>query len=121
MQSLIAGQINTLMSDVVAKASGNPIITGTVVGYLRAMDGVNAKKWWDSATSSWSATVASCGNMTHVDDGHWELDIAAGAWIAGVRYRFYWKESGDLHLAVSEDVVEVHAPTTVSFEATIES
>ncbi len=117
MQSFTAGTSNTLMVDVV-NTSGDPITSGTVNAYLRALSGDNAKKWWNAATASWSAVVVSAGEMSHIDDGHWEVDIVAAAWVAGTRYRLYWKESDNLHIPASEDVLEVAAPN-VSFEATV--
>jgi len=120
MQSFTPGQPNTLTADMIAKAAPNdPITSGTVIAYLKAMDGDNAGKWWDADNEEWSATKASAGSMEHDTDGHWEVVIAADAWIAGVRYRFDAKESGNLHVTYSEEVVEIHTKKEVAFEATI--
>lgn len=117
MQFFTAEQDNTLYADVVARATGIPITTGTVVGYLQAVDGDHAGKWWDSATESWLSIESSAGNMSHVSDGHWKVVVDALAWDTGVRYHWYWKETGDLHISCSEDIVEGHPQ--ISFEATI--
>jgi len=106
MQSFVAATANTVTADLVARADGTPITVGTVAAYLRALSGANAGKWFRSADSSWQAGESSAGAMSHVADGHWTCDIAAAAWITGVRYLLYAKESGDLHIPVSEEVQE---------------
>ena len=121
MQRFKAGQANRMDLDVIAKASGNPITAGTVNFYLRAKSGSNAGKWFRGSDSSWQSSESIAGAATHVVDGHWSLSIASAAWATGVRYSLYAKESGDLHVAYAEEVIEVHAPSQVSFEATVVS
>jgi len=112
MQIFTAGQSNTMTADVLARASGDPIVAGTVNGYLKALTGANAGKWWKASDSSWSATIVSAGVMAHDDDGHWTVSVVSGAWTATVRYRFTAKESTNLHIPVSEDVVDI--PTSAA-------
>lgn len=121
MQSFVAAQANTMELDLVAKASGNPITSGTVNFYLRAKSGTNVGKWFRGSDDSWQAAEAIAKAATHVSDGHWTVEIEAAAWIAEVRYSLYAKEDGDLHIAYSDEVVEVHTPSEVSFEATVAS
>jgi hypothetical protein len=118
MQTYMVGEDNTMVADIVDSA-GDPIESGTVYGYLKALSGDNAGKWWDGA--AWSAVKVSAGNMSYDDDCQWELSIASDAWpTSGVRYRFSARESGQLNIPYSEDVVDITTPTEVSFEATVE-
>ncbi len=110
MQSFTVGQANTLTADVVARDDGTPIVAGTVTGYLRALSGTNAGKWFRASDSSWQAGESSAGAMTHAADGHWSVSLVTAAWTTGVRYSFYAKESGDLHIPLSEEVIEDAAP-----------
>ena len=97
-------QANIIVLDAVAKASGNPIVAGTVNFYLRAKDGANAGKWYRLADTSWQAAESISGAATHAADGHWYLSLASGVWTDGVSYSVYPKETGDLHIPVSVDV-----------------
>lgn len=117
MQSFTAGQSNKLTADLVNRSTGAPITSGTVNGYVKAMSGSDSGKWWSG--TSFTAVEAAAGAMTPDADGHWEMTIAAGAWTTGVRYKFYPKESGDLHVTYSEEVVEITTPTTLTVEATV--
>lgn len=108
MQQATIGSANIVYWDAVLRASGGPITSGTVTGYLQAITGDNATKWFRASDSTWQAAEASAGEMTHVSDGHWKLSIVAGAWESGVKYSFYAKENGDLHIPYSEQVVAGH-------------
>lgn len=107
MLTYTAGTANTVSLDVVAKSDGSPISAGTVNFYLIAVDGDNAGKWFKAADSSWSATEASAGAATYKGGALWQLSIAAAAWINGVTYELYAKESGDLNVVYTERVIPV--------------
>lgn len=85
---------------VIARLDGSPITSGTVNYYLKCKSGSNAGKWWRDSDQTWQA--AATGNaMSHDADGHWDVLLTAGAsgpFLAGVRYREYVKESGNLHV-----------------------
>jgi hypothetical protein len=85
---------------VVARLDGSPITTGTVNYYLKCKSGTNAGKWWRNSDQSWQA-AETANAMTHDADGHWDILLTAGAsgpFVAGIRYREYVKESGNLHV-----------------------
>ena len=85
---------------VIARLDGSPITTGTVNYYLRCKSGSNAGKWWRDADQTWQA-AETANAMSHDADGHWDILLTAGAagpFVAGVRYREYVKESGNLHV-----------------------
>lgn len=105
MQTALTGQANILELPMVAKATGNPITSGTVNFYLRAKDGANAGKWYRGSDQSWQAAEAIAGAGTHSADGHWYLSFASAVWTRNVRYRLYAKENGDLHISVGDDVL----------------
>lgn len=109
MQSFIAGTANTLTADIVARADGTPITSGTVTFYLMAQTGANAGKWFQTSDDSWQATEQSAGTGTHKSDGHWSCSIDAAAWTTGIRYYFYAKESGNLHIPYGEEIHEAIA------------
>lgn len=120
MQSFTAAQSNTMYADMVAKANGDPITSGTVNFYLMALTGANVGKWYNASGGTWSATEAIAGTGTHQADGHWTASIPAGAWVTGVRYNLYAKESGNLHIACSEEVSEPSlAATSIRTESTV--
>jgi hypothetical protein len=119
MQFFAAGQANTVCADLVAKADGSPITTGTVAAYLRALSGDNAGKWWRASDETWQASESSAGAMTPAADGHWTVSIAAPAWVAATRYLLYPKESGDLHIPYSEEVAERTVEANITVEATV--
>ena len=98
MQTFNAGQVNTVKMDVVAKTSGDPITSGTVNFYLKAVTGDNAGKYFRASDSSWQAAESSAGVATYDCGSAWSLAIAATAWISGVDYQLYAKESGNLNI-----------------------
>jgi hypothetical protein len=102
MQTFTAGQANTVFLDVVAKASGSAITSGTVNFYLIAKDGDNAGKWFRASDSSWQAAESSAGQATYKGGAAWSLSIAAAAWLSGVNYISYAKESGNLNIVYNE-------------------
>lgn len=104
MDIVIPGQSHQLTLDCVARASGAPIIAGTVTFYLKALSGTNAGKWFRASDSTWQAAEAVAGIGTHSSDGHWEVTVSTDAWIEGVRYDLYLKESGNLHIPVKDRV-----------------
>jgi len=108
MQSFTAASANTLHIDMVAKADGEPITAGTVNVYLVALTGDNAGKWFKTSDDSWSAVEAPAAAATHKANGHWTASVDAAAWIAGVRYFIYAKESGDLHIPYSEEIIDIN-------------
>jgi len=107
MQTYNAGAANTVRLDVIAKASADPIIAGTVNFYLIATNGDNAGKWYRAADASWQAAEASAGASTYKGGSLWQLEIAAAAWINGVSYSLYAKETGDLNVIYTELVIPV--------------
>lgn len=102
MQTFTAGQANTVFLDVVAKASGSAITSGTVNFYLVAKDGGNAGKWFKASDSSWQSAEASAGQASYKGGAAWSLSIVAAAWLSGVNYFLYAKESGDLNIVYNE-------------------
>ena len=117
MQYALTGQANILSLPVVAKASGSPIIVGTVNFYLIAEDGTNAGKWYRGSDTSWQAAESIAGVATHRADGHWYLSLPSAVWTRDVRYRLYAKESGDLHIPVGEDIIGKLGDTDVIIKA----
>jgi hypothetical protein len=104
----IPGQANVLNLPAVAVADGSPIVAGTVNFYLYCLTGTNAGKWWRGADTSWQAAEALALAGTLIPgsaSGHWTASVASGAWDEGVAYVAYLKESGDLHIPVSENVL----------------
>lgn len=102
MQTFNAGQANTVKMDVVAKASGDPITSGTVNFYLKAVTGDNAGKYFRASDSSWQSSESSAGAATYDGGSAWSLSIAAAAWESGVDYRLYAKESGSLNIVYDQ-------------------
>lgn len=121
MQSFIAGQTNTMYADMVSRVDGKPIATGTVTGYLKALLGANANRYYQVSDGSWQIDASSAGAMTNDRKARWTLSIPAGAWIAGVRYVFSAEESGDLHIAYSDEVTErvTEQETNITVETTV--
>jgi len=105
MQSAKAGQSNVMTVDVLNNTSGAAITTGTVTAYLRALTGDNAGKWFRASDSTWQAAEASAGAMVYKAGSVWDVTIVSAAWITGVTYSLYGKESGDLNIPYSEQVV----------------
>jgi len=103
---VLCGQANILSLPLVAKASGSPIITGTVNFYLKALDGINAGKWYRGSDTTWQAAEALAGAGTYSDgDGGWQLSLPSAVWTRNVAYRVYAKESGSLHIPVGENLL----------------
>ena len=105
MLTALTGKANILDLPIVAKASGNPIISGTVNFYLVDKDGPNAGKWYRGSDQTWQAAEAIAGAATHRVDGHWYLSFPSAVWTRNVRYRLYAKEDGSLHITIGEDVL----------------
>ena len=101
----ISGAANEVSLPLVQKADGEPITSGTVNFYLKAVSGDNDGKWYKGATTSWDAALQIAGAATHDDDGHWYLSLPTAVWTAGVRYKLLGKESGDLHIPVQRQVI----------------
>ena len=97
----IPGQANTRTADLVAKADGTAITSGTVNFYLRQTAGTNAGRWWRGSDSTWQSAEAVAGAMTHLARGHWTVSVAAGAWEEGAEYLEYAAESGWLDVPLS--------------------
>jgi hypothetical protein len=106
MQTFTQGQANTVFLDVVAKSSGGPINSGTVNFYLIAKTGANAGKWFRASDSSWQTAEASAGAASYKGGAAWQLSIAAAAWLSGVDYILYAKESGDLNIVYDDHYVD---------------
>ncbi len=123
MQNFAAGQSNRIRYDVTNRSTGAPVTAGTVNAYLQAMSGTNEGKWFRASDSSWQSSAAIAGSCTHDDDGHWYCAIATAAWTTGARYNTYAKESGDLHISVSEEIAEGASAGTVNLtiEAEVDS
>jgi len=115
-QSFVAGIANTMHADMVAKASGDAIVAGTVTAYLKALTGANAGKYFRASDSSWQASQSSAGEMTYKEEASWEVSIASAAWTAGVRYKFQAAESGTLHIPYSDEVIDANS-SAVSIKA----
>jgi len=100
----IPGQANIRTADLAARSDGAPITAGTVNLYLYALTGTNAGKWWRNSDDSWQGSEVIAVEASPVGDGHWKGSIHTGAWTADVEYLQYAKESGDLHVPISEQV-----------------
>ncbi|MFA5436402.1 MAG: hypothetical protein WC372_10240 [Candidatus Neomarinimicrobiota bacterium] len=120
MQSFTVGVSNTLFVDMVARATGTPITSGTVTFYLQALTGVNAGKWFRTSDDTWQETEEAAGVGSHQADGHWTCTVDSAAWISGVRYFLYAKESGNLHIPYCEEITDrMAAPTNITVETTV--
>jgi len=111
MQTYTAEAANTMSLDVIAKATGAAITAGTVNFYLIALNGDNSGKWYRAADETWQAAEASAGASTYKGGALWQLEIAAAAWINGVSYSLYAKETGSLNVVYTEQIV----PVSISF------
>lgn len=98
---------------LVAKASGSPIVGGTVNYYCLAQSGANAGKWWKNSDQTWAA-AETANAMTHKADGHWSITLAASPFADGILYMEYFKESGDLHIPQRLDLIGRYEPTVAS-------
>ena len=111
MQTYTAEAANTMSLDVIAKATGAAIVAGTVNFYLIALNGDNSGKWYRAADETWQAAEASAGASAYKGGALWQLEIAAAAWINGVSYSLYAKETGNLNVVYTEQIV----PISISF------
>lgn len=105
MQTVLVGQANIVTLPIVAKASGNPITTGTIRFYLVAEDGANAGKWYRGSDQTWQVAESIAGTATHKAKGHWRLSLPEAVWIKDVNYTLYAAESGDLHIPVGKSIL----------------
>lgn len=105
MLEAFTDQANILELPIVAKANGNAITSGTVNFYLVDKDGPNAGKWYKGSTGTWEVAESVGGEATHRVDGHWWHSFPSAVWTRDVKYRFYAKEDGSLHITVGEDVL----------------
>jgi len=113
MQIVYTGQANVIALPLVAKASGNPIVAGTVNFYLQALTGTEAGKWYRGSDQTWQAAESIAGASALTGDGHWGLSLATAVWTKDVQYFAYAKESGDLHIPVGKDILCKSAMTKV--------
>lgn len=107
MKIVLVGQANILELPLVAKATGDPIISGIVNFYLVAKDGANAGKYYRGSDQTWQSSKALAGVATHRDEGHWYLSFPSAVWVEYVCYRLYGVESGSLHITFGEDVLAI--------------
>lgn len=105
MINVLPGQANLIALTVLGKANNAPIVTGTVSLYLQAQTGTNAGKWFKGADGTWSAAEAVAGAAAHVLAGQWTASLPAATWTAGVAYIAYMRESGELQVPASTDVL----------------
>jgi hypothetical protein len=110
------GQANVVTLTASARATGAPIVAGTVNLYLQGKTGTNAGKWYKGGvTPTWELDEQIAGAAAHVGDGQWSLSLASAVWTDEVAYLAYLKESGDLHIPIGEDVLcEARDPTPVN-------
>lgn len=101
MQLAYTEQSNEVSLPVLARASGDPITSGTVNFYLKDLETGN---WFRGSDSSWQSAESLCGQAVHESDGHWILSVVEDAWLDGHKYRLYAKESGNLHIPVSDTI-----------------
>ena len=118
MQRFTAAVANTITVDMIAKLDGSAIIVGVVTVYLVADTGTNAGKWFRASDSSWQAAEASAGTATYKGGCAWQISITASAWTAGVSYSVYGKESGNLNILYTDNLIEHGVETTIEIEET---
>lgn len=87
MLTVPPGQSNSVTLPLVN--GGDPITSGTVMFYLVRLDTL--------------ASVSTAG--THIANGHWFAEFAAGAWIDGAQYLCYAKESGGLQISIGQTIL----------------
>lgn len=100
METVYTQQANVVRLPMCAKATGDPITTGTVNFYLIDDTGPNAGKWYRGSDQTWQASESIAGAASHDSDGHWKLSLPSAVWTANAQYMLYGKESGDLHIVV---------------------
>ena len=98
-QSIDVGETQRFFT-VVAREDGSPIVTGDMNYVLMATSGANAGKTWNNATQTWTALI-HLNPMTHVDQGHWKIDLTSSPFVAGVKYLEYISEPGGLYVPQS--------------------
>lgn len=101
MQTAFPNQANIVGLPIVAKATGDPITSGTINFYLVRL---STGEWFQGSDSSWQVAEALAGTGTHRADGHWYVSLVTAAWVLNARYKLYAKESGNLHIPVGEEV-----------------
>lgn len=109
IQSILVGE-TWRRAGMVARASGGPIVAGTVSYYLKCLSGDNADKWWDDAGQVW-ADEETANSMTHQADGCWTIELSESPFEAGAVYLEYAKESGNLHVAGEGRLLRGTSPT----------
>lgn len=87
MLTVLPGQSNSVTLPLVN--GGTPITSGTVTFYLVRLDTL--------------ASVSTAG--THIANGHWFAEFASAAWIEGVLYLCYAKESGGLQVSIGQYIL----------------
>lgn len=102
MQAINPGESNVVFADLLNRASVDPIITGTVNFYLIPLSGANEGKWFRTSDNTWQVAESIAGVGSHKADGHWICTIDTVAWVYGIEYLLYAKESGDLHIPYSD-------------------
>lgn len=105
MLTVKSREANTVGVDIVDPATGRGIETGEVAIYLIQRRGDDAGDYWDGVAEEWSESPASCGSATHESAGHWTIEIAAAAWVAGDTYRLYGVLDGGSYVSHSIDVL----------------
>ena len=104
MQIALKQQSNIISLAVVERSTGNAITVGTVNFYLKALTGDEYGNWWRGSDSTWVNSEQIAGAATHSSDGHWELSLAAVVWVSEASFLAYAKETGDLHIAIEDEI-----------------
>lgn len=117
-QTINTGSTTLRGFTLIAKTNGDPITSGTVNWYLKALTGANAGKWWQKSDESWSAGEVA-NEMEHQADGHWTCDplgvpTSASPFDDGVAFVEYAKESGDLHVPSARLIRAAYTPSADS-------
>lgn len=102
-QSISCGETQRFFT-VIDRDLSDPIVSGDVNYYLVAMAGDNDGKWWDDNNKSWSDSVVA-NPMTHIDDGHWVINLSTSPFSCGVKYLEYVKESNNKHIPDKRHVI----------------
>jgi len=117
-QAIAAGSTERAFT-VVQRSNGAPVTGGTVNYYLLARSGANAGKWWRDSDQTWQA-AETANPMTHLADGHHEIDLTASPFTSGLRYLEYVKESGNLHVPDGRHLIARDInPATGAYPVTI--
>jgi len=110
METALVGRANVFSLPLVAKATGGPIVGGTVNFYLAAVNGSHADKWYRGSDTSWQIAKSIAGVATHRADGRWYLSLPSEVWALNVRYELHAEEEGDLHIPVGTDILATTLP-----------